>query len=177
MQSNQDLQHILKTAEIGERAKLTLLAEGIHTVADLLSATHRISNDSIHLTRGNRIELNYVVNWVRDFKVNHARMPDFITEFTKDSFEEFQNRPGEDVHFVNSQMLLDLYLSVSQKPDTDTEEMFNDINSMEDFLSEGSSIEAISNRLRRGKQTIEDQARIAQLLPGTTEDDINNYLS
>jgi hypothetical protein len=117
MHPNQDLQHILNIAEIGERAKLTLLAEGIYSVVDLLSATPRISNGSIKVSRGNRIELIYVVNWVRDFKENHARMPDFITEFTKDSFEEFQNRPGEELHFVNSQivnnqMLMDLYISL-----------------------------------------------------------------
>jgi hypothetical protein len=112
MHPNQDLQHILNTAEVGERAKLKLSAEGIYSVADLLSAECRISNGSIKISRGNRMELKYIFNWIRFFKENHARMPNYITEFTKDSFEEYQNIPGEELHSVSNQMLLDFYVGM-----------------------------------------------------------------
>ena len=112
MHPNQDLQHILNTAEVGERAKLKLSAEGIYSVADLLSAECRISNGSIKISRGNRMELIYILNWIRFFKENHARMPNYITEFTKDSFEEFQNIPGNELHTVDNEVLVNLYLGI-----------------------------------------------------------------
>eukprot|EP00978_Attheya_sp_CCMP212_P040592 scaffold223411_cov31-Attheya_sp.AAC.1 len=59
--------------------------------------------------------------------------------------------------------------------------MLDDISSMynslseesSNLLNEGSRMEDISNRLREGKETKEDLERIAQLLPGLTEKDIN----
>eukprot|EP00978_Attheya_sp_CCMP212_P005371 scaffold12016_cov65-Attheya_sp.AAC.7 len=132
MHSHQDLEHIFKIADITKSGQVMLSAEGTYSVdADLLSAEYRISNGNIKLRRGNRIDIIYIVNWVRAFKEKHARMPDILTEFTVQSFEEFQDRPGEDVHLVNSQMLLDhLYLHVSQKPDMETKEMFSDRSPM-----------------------------------------------
>jgi hypothetical protein len=179
--SSQDLQHLFKTADITESGQETLLTEGIYTVADFLRAEYRISNGCITLSRGNRIDLIYIVNWIRAFKEEHGRMPNVLTEFTIDSFEEFQNRPNEDLHFVNTRMLLDLYLGLSENPDIRKAEVLNDISSTysslseeaSNLLNEGSRIEDISNRLRQGKETKEDLERIAQLLPGLTEKDIN----
>jgi len=67
-------------------------------------------------------------------------------------------------------MLQDLYTHAPQNSDTATEDMLNGRSSpINNVLSEGSSMEALSNRLRQGRETEEDKARIAQLLPGATE--------
>eukprot|EP00978_Attheya_sp_CCMP212_P006848 scaffold15975_cov30-Attheya_sp.AAC.1 len=144
MQSNQDLEHIFKTAGITKSGQVKLSTEGIYSVYDLISAGHRILNGNIKLKRITRLELIYVVKWIRAFKEKYARIPDVLTEFTKDSFEEFQKRPGEEVLFVNNQMLVDLYVH----------QMFNGIAP---YFCAG--LEDMCNHLHHGEEAEQDQAR------------------
>jgi hypothetical protein len=164
-----DLEHILKTADITKSGRTALSAEGIYSVNDLISAEYRISNGNIKLRKGNRIDLVDIVYWIRAFKKKHARRPEVLTEFTEASFDQFQ-LSGDGISLVNNRMLQDLYTHAPQNSDTATEDMLNGRSSpINNVLSEGSSMEALSNRLRQGRETEEDKARIAQLLPGATK--------
>eukprot|EP00978_Attheya_sp_CCMP212_P026854 scaffold89047_cov44-Attheya_sp.AAC.1 len=120
MPSNQELEHIFETADISTSVQEKLGRDGIHSVDDLISAKHQITNGNIKIKKGARTELIDVIKWAEAFKEEHGRRPDFCTEFTDESFQEFQ-ASGKGVSlFFKTQNLLQLYSYGPQIPGTGT---------------------------------------------------------